>query len=84
MTRQERFSGTMTEDACPRQIWQPRRRRCESRADRLFSQYGMLYDSVAVMAWGSILRDGHRGRPYYTLDQVLANDGELLAGASRC
>src|SRR5258708_993918 len=74
-------SRRATEDACPKQIWQRRYQRSESRVDWLFSPSGMLYDSAAILAWGPILHDGHRGRRYYPNDQVLAYDGELLAGA---
>jgi hypothetical protein len=42
----------------------------------------MAYDSAAILGWGSILRDGHRGRRYYPNDRVLSYDGQLAAGAN--
>ncbi len=79
--RRVQISRRAPEDACPKQIW--RGRPSESRVDWLFSHSGMLYDSAAILAWGPILRDGHRGPRYYPNDRVLADDGEALAGVAR-
>ena len=70
------------EDAYPKQIWRLSDRRSESRVDWLFSHGGMLYDGAAILGWGSILRDEHRGRRYYPNDLGPTYGGQLVAGAN--
>jgi hypothetical protein len=41
----------------------------------------MLYDRAAILGWGSILRDEHRGRLFYPIIEDLLYAGEAFAGA---
>ena len=78
--RRVRFSIRMTEDAGPKRIWQRPGQRSESFVDRLPNYCGMLYDSTAILGWGSILRDEHRGRLFYPIIEDLPYAGKAMAG----
>jgi hypothetical protein len=78
--RRVRFFRKAPEDACPKQIWQRRGQRSECSIDRLLNYCGMLYDSAAILGWGSILRDEHRGRLFYPIIEDLLHVGKALVG----
>lgn len=77
--RQVRFSRRAMEDARPRHIRQDRRQRSESRVGWLFSYRGRAYDKPVFRAWGSILRDDHRGQLFCPNTEDVSYGGESLA-----